>query len=171
MAVDPDISRIRLQPMYSAAEYRDRPRDFDPLLCDEIMEHTMNGEMIQQICERPHMPLPGTFLKWCRQDPELEKAYIQAQRIGIDLAVQYAIIASQSVNASIAGSYSKTLMTYAEKMWPEKYGSRLQVKNADPKEPDNGGINYAADVRRKIEDMAKRIPAEPETKTDEKPGS
>lgn len=146
-------------PKWTPEEYRDRPKDYDPAVADRILERLENGELLPSICSNDRdMPLPGTFLKWVYADPHLERLYVQARQIGTEVSVDEAVVAAQNRNAPVAGNESRAIMWHAERTWPEKYGPRAFVKTKEG-EGQDGGVDYTSEVRRKIDDMARKIQA------------
>lgn len=148
--------RPPLEPRWTPVEYRQKPRDFDPIVADEVLDRISNGETLGLICKTSlAMPLPGTFLRWCEQDPALATRYAEARRIGTDVNFDAAL--EEASRGPIPNqTLVKTLQWHAERSVPEKYGPRSTLRLADNKEPSDAGFDYGAEVRRKIEDMAAR---------------
>lgn len=152
----PTMPKLR----WTADDYRQRPREYDPLCADIIIDHVNNGETLSVICLNDRdLPLPGTFLLWTEQEPELAVRYNDALRRGTDL--NFGRIAEEATNADGMSSIRIAgLKHYTERAYPEKYGPRSIIKNLTPKDQENelpGGYDFTAEFRRKIESMAKRI--------------
>ena len=145
-----------LQPRWTPEEYRQKPKLYDPVLADRVLERLRNGETLGLICQQDlSMPLPGTFLEWCEQEPDLAARYAAARRMGAEVNFDAAL--EESGRGPIPNStLVATLRWHTERSAPEKFGPRSTIKLQDPKEPSDAGYDYGAEVRRKIEDMAAR---------------
>lgn len=143
------------KPRYTKEDYRDRPRDYDPSIANEIIDRISNGEMLAQICDNRDMPLPGTFLRWCDADPILEKEYIDARRRSAEVSLDEMVIHAMTSDPSLAGTRSRALKDYVQMTDPARYGPRATIRIPGEGEGD-GGIDHRAEVRRKIEALAKR---------------
>lgn len=146
-------------------DYRQRPRDYDPSLADDIVDRIANGEMLPVICNDRDMPLPGTFLRWVDEDPSLEERYLKARRYGTDVNLDEAVVAAHNSDPGLAGARSRSLMWHVERSMPEKYGPKSAMRITEGKEKDVGGIDYAAEVRRKLDAMARRRRARRESQS------
>jgi len=152
--LQPTLRIVQLR--YTADDYRSRPKDYDPRLADMIVEMTRQGETLPAICADGDMPLPGTFLLWCRDEPELEARWVEARKHGTDLhhdeMMEYGLSGAPDAPVKVAA-----LKTHVEREWPEKYGTRSLVRVSQPTEQDlAGGIDYSAELRRKLDLMAER---------------
>lgn len=143
---------------WAPAEYKQRPRELDLLKADEIVMRLENGEMLPDICDSRDMPMPGTFRRWCAEEPELEKRYQAARRIAADLSVDAAVAESfRTSDARLAKVRSDALFRHAEKSLPERYGNRLPGRDSKPDAEEPGaGVDYQALLLRKLEDVASR---------------
>lgn len=111
------------------------------------------------------MPLPGTFLLWVEQEPDLQPRYYAARRRGADVNFDAAM--EEAARSPFPnGTLVATLRWHTERSAPEKYGPRSTLKITDPKEPPDAGYDYGAEVRRKIEAMAERREAAERGKKD-----
>lgn len=149
-------------PRWTPDDYRQRPTEYDPLVAERILRRVENGEMLPAICATDRdMPLPGTFLRWVDLDSDLKKEYNLARQRGTEVNVDEAVVAAQSRNAAVGGNESRALMWHAERQWPEKYGPRAFVKTKEG-EVEDGGVDYRAEVRRKIDLLAEKIASRPD---------
>lgn len=143
---------------YAPEEYRQRPRDYDPLKADDILERISNGETLHDICHDDRdMPMPGTFLRWCDEEPELEKRHAVARSRGADVNIDAGLSAAFNNDPTKARVQSDALFRHAEKMAPDKYSPRANLKPVGEK--DQGGYDAGAELRRKVEAMAARAAA------------
>ena len=161
--------RAVITPRWTPDDYRTRPKEYDPAVADIILERLANGEMLPAICSSDRdMPLPGTFLRWCELDPILESQYVSARRIGTEVNLDEMVIASQNKNVSQAILCTKALKDHVQLTDPARYGPRSVVRTSGEGEKEDGGIDYRAEVRRKVEALATRIgqaaPEAPEAK-------
>ncbi len=134
-----------------------RPRELDLKLAEEIILRVSNGEMLQDIADDEDMPLPGVFLRWCRENPGLQSEYDTARRIGTEVMVDCVVVASRLTDPASSGVQSRAAMWHAERTWPDKYGPRATIKNIE-KDPDtNGGVDYRHEVRQKLESVFEKL--------------
>lgn len=141
--------------VWTPDEYRSKPRDFDPLLADEILLRLANGDTLLTICRELRMPLPSVFRDWCEEDPRLEERHVKALYRAADAGFDVAVELSQQGDTMRARVQSEVMKWRVERMLPEKYGQRAILKQAGP-DDSGGGIDHASVVRQKIEDMAAR---------------
>jgi hypothetical protein len=149
---------------WTPEEYRQRPKDFDPALADMIVERVANGETLMTICRDRDYPLPATFLRWVGQDPTLGEQFAEAQALRSELMMDDILHVADDMDSKRGRNRLDARKFHAERMLPGKYGPRAYVTNATAKEDAGGGIDWGADVRRKLESMAKRL-AEPAAET------
>lgn len=124
-----------------------------------IIDMVANGEVLTDICFDIDMPLPATFLRWCKEDPRLGEQYREALEYGADVTFDEALSAAYSQDTNQANIRFRAHMTRAERLLPEKYGPRSTVRNTKEVDDAAAGIDYSAEVRRRLAEMAKRIPA------------
>lgn len=142
--------------LYQPEEFRQRPREVDFVICDEIIDRIANGETLNQICQgNRDFPLPGTFLRWCEEDPSLAERHEAARRRGADVNFDEALEMAYHPDAQRARILSEALFKHVEKTAPEKYSPRSVNKNVDP-DKDKGGYDASAELRRRVEEMAAR---------------
>lgn len=155
---------IPYEARYTPEEYLQKPREYDPELADFIIMRLENGELLPVVCKDRDMPLPATFLKWVALDPDLERRFNAARLMSAVINLDLAAAASEHRDAKIAGNVSRTLMIYAEKMDPARFGPRanIRIKEGD----DDGGIDYREEVRRKIETISNKVGPKPEPGTE-----
>lgn len=156
---------IAYNPRWTPEEYRQKPRDYDPLLADEIIRRLREGEMLPTICRDRDMPLPGTFLEWVELDPDLEAKYIRARRAGAEINLDFMVCAAESRDARMADTLSRALTTWTEKTDPNKYGPRATVRLKEGEE--DGGIDYREEVRRRVDAIANKLAATQTPPSDE----
>jgi len=150
-------------PRYLPAEYRSRPSDYSPRLVDDILARVDNGELLTDICDDQDMPLPGTFLRWCREDARLQERYREAQHVGNEVRFDQAASEAFGSDPYVARVRSDALRWHVERSQPERYGPRALVKEQRPEDDAGAGIDYSAELRRRIEQMAERTRAAEET--------
>jgi len=137
-------------------DYRSRPRDFDPLLADQILERLENGEMLPEICRMSlSLPLPATFLRWLEEDQALADRYARSRRLGNEVNFDE-IVAEARSGRPDAPTRVAALKHHTERSEPEKYGPRVTNRNVDVPDDRPAGIDHAAEFRRRIEAMAAR---------------
>ncbi len=146
---------------YTPEEFRKRPREFDPALADLIVERVLNGEGLAEICSDRDYPMAGTFLQWVNRDPDLAQAYTEALKIRADLHVEQMLNVADDYNTQRARNMMDARKFAAEKILPGKYGPRAYTTVTTTEEKDVAGIDYGADVRRKLEAMAERLASKP----------
>jgi hypothetical protein len=140
---------------WTPEEYRQKPRDYDPGVAEDIILRLENGEMLPAICRDRDMPLPGTFLKWVELDPELEKQYIRARKLASEINMDLMVCAAQSRDNRQADTLSRVLGMWAEKTDPARYSARSTVRTKEGNE--DGGIDYREEVRRRVEAISAKL--------------
>jgi len=141
---------------YTPDEYRQRPREFNPALADDIIDRIANGEVLTDICDDRDMPLPGTFLRWVMDDPKLAEQYELAQRIGTDVSFDEIISEAWNNDTQKGTLRVKALMFRVERQEPDRYGPRATIRTGAENKDAASGIDHAAEVRRKLRSMAQR---------------
>lgn len=142
--------------------YRRRPKEFNPRQAEIIIERVMNGETLDEICAEEDYPLPGVFMQWIRRDPHLAAEYGEALEIRTELMVDSMVSVADDVNTSRARNQLEARKFHAERLMPKKYGPR--AFNVEEKKDDvSGGIDYGAEVRRKLANMAQSLKSAPAT--------
>ena len=141
------------------AQYRNRPRDFDPGLAETITERIANGEQLTAICAHDRdMPAPATFLRWVRDDPHLASAYEEALAMRCDVLVEEMLELSSGEDPRTARVEVDARRFVVERLMPEKYGPRTYATLRE-RTDDHAGVDHAAEVRRRLAEMAKRMAA------------
>lgn len=143
------------RPRYTPEEYRKRPREYDPRIADQIIERLRNGESLIEMCHLDRdLPLPGNFVAWTFQDPNLRAAYNQALEIQSEVFVDEMITLSDGPDAQRAKVQIDARRFAASSHAPERYGRGKDRGNSieDAVSPD-----YGLEVRRKLEAMSQRI--------------
>lgn len=149
------MARI-IEPRYTPEDYRDRPKDYDPRIADEIIERVGNGELLPEICTVDRdMPLPGTFLKWVQADALLEQAYIDAKRRGTEINLDQMVVSAMIPDPGLAGIQSRAWKDHVQMSDPSRYGPRATL--IEKTTEDKGGVDYSYEVRRKIDELAGKI--------------
>jgi hypothetical protein len=142
-------------PRWTPEEYRQRPNDFNPSLCDQIVSRVANGESLTVICASRDMPLPATFLRWMREEPEYNRAYQEAVQVRTDVLAEEMLVVADNPDPRIGKLQLQARQFHAERVNPGKYGPR-PVQASVP--PDAGGTeDDAARLRRKLDQMATRF--------------
>lgn len=136
---------------------RQRPTLCDYEIADVIIEMVACGEVLTDVCVDRDMPLPSTFLRWCAEDPALGDRYRDAQSMGTDVTFDEAMSAAYDGDTSRASVRWRAHMTRAERQMPEKYGPRATVRNTKEVDDEAGGIDYGAEIRRRLGAMAERM--------------
>lgn len=136
-------------------DYRSRPRELDHVKFDLICDRISNGETLVEICDADRdMPLPGTFLKWCEEDPSLAEEHDKARRRGADVNFDSSVDAAFDADYSRGRVRAEALRYHVERTHPEKYSPRATLNVPEKKEP--AGHDAGAELRRRIEAMAAR---------------
>ena len=143
------------QPRWAEEDYRRRPTLFDPDIADAIILRIMNGETLNALCANNRdYPLPGTFLLWLQQEPEVNLRYRKAKGIQSELMVE-GILEDGKSGQWDAGTRVRAGQIYAEKTDPMRYGPKATV--VIPHEEEAAPqIDHTAELRRKIAVMAER---------------
>lgn len=141
-------------------DYVARPRHFDPALADIIIDMLANGEVLTDICLDERMPLPATFLMWCREDEQLNERYRTAMELSADVTFDEALSAAYSHDTNQANIRYRAHMARAERLMPEKYGPRTTIRNTKEVDDAAAGIDYQSEVRRRLAAMAQRLETE-----------
>lgn len=144
------------KPRYTPDEYRQRPREFDPRIADLIVEMVTNGEDLKTICEFDRdMPLPGTFIQWTRQDSALGLAYDEAKRIRAEVYFEEIVPLSDAGDSNRARIQVDARKYHTQQAAPDKYGRGLGLPA--PPRTEDAAPDYASEVRRKLDDMVRRL--------------
>lgn len=139
---------------WTPEEYRQKPRTYDPRLCDIIIDRLYEGETLTEICEDRDMPTPGTFKRWCSTEPNLADAVREAEEVGYSVRHDALLSSVMDEPDTRRGELLlKSLVFTLQTGFPAKYGPRATV-NLPQKEDEGGGIDYSREVRDKIEAMA-----------------
>lgn len=145
-------------PRYSQEEYRTRPKEYDPDVADAILERLSNGDLLPVVCDNIDMPMPGTFLKWVDEDPILAEQYAKARRRGSEILVDEMVaVTLDNKEASLLGIRSRALENHAKMTDPARYGNRSNV--AATKDEAENTVDYRSEVRRKLDDLHKKLAA------------
>lgn len=144
--------------------FNSRPTAYDPELADTIIDMIASGESLNEICEDRDAPLPGTFLRWCNEDAKLDERYRAALTLQADVLFEEATSAAFDPDSMKASIRHRALMARAERMMPDKYGPRSTVRSTKEVPDEAGGIDYAGDVRRRLEAMSSRMRTEDQTR-------
>lgn len=102
------------------------------------------------------MPLPATFLRWMREDSQLEAEFTQALSVRNDILVEEIVELSSGSDPKQSRVEVDARRFVVERTSPEKYGLR-SYQHQRSRDDDAPGVDYAADVRRRIEQMARRL--------------
>jgi hypothetical protein len=147
------------QPRWAEEDYRRRPKDFDPDITLMIIERVMNGETLNALCANNRdYPLPGTFLLWLEQEPDMAARYRRAKTIQTELLVD-GMIEDGKAGTWDAGTRVMAGRHYVEKTDPARYGPRATIFTPPPAEPDVTHAEVASAVKVKINQMADRMAA------------
>lgn len=146
-------------PRYSPEEYRQRPKEYDPDIAEAILERVQNGDLLPVICDNIDMPLPGTFLRWVDLDPILATEYAKARRRGSEILVDEMVAETMlGRDPTMAGVRSRALENHAKMTDPARYGNRTNLAKTPGSEEENT-VDYRSEVRRKLDDLAKKMKA------------
>lgn len=138
---------------------RQRPDFYDPDIADVIIQMIANGETLSDICEDRDAPLPATFLRWCKEDERLMERYHEALESHVDVIFDESAAQAFDSDSVRAGVRHRALLTRAERMMPEKYGPRATLRQTKEVPDEGSGIDYAGEVRRRIETISERLKA------------
>lgn len=175
MPTTPKPSHSKKDSRWTPEEYRQKPRDWTPHLEEIVLDRIANGDLLVDICADRDLPLPGTFLRWCDEDPSgLGDRYRKALAIGMDVNFDEAVSEAFGSDVFRAGLRSRALMQRAERGLPAKYGPRATVipgKGGGSDDDQPAGIDYAAEVRRKLQAISDRLAAPAEETPTEPPAA
>jgi len=148
------------QPRWAEEDYRRRPRDFDPDVALAIIDRIANGETLNAVCSNNRdYPLPGTFLLWLEQEPDINARYRRAKAIQAELLVD-GILEDGKAGTWDAGVRVNAGKIYAEKTDPARYGPKAMVFTAPAPDPEVTTPAAAGEnVRRKLNQMTERLNA------------
>jgi hypothetical protein len=92
-----------------------RPSSHDPLLCEEILNRIMEGEMLTKICTEERMPSRITFYGWMKDRPAFKDAYTRARLAWADYWAERALTLSLdgSQDVFIDGETGKAVIDHA----------------------------------------------------------
>ena len=152
---------------WTREDYDRRPKEFDPDIAQRILEMLENGEILDFICVQDRdFPLPGTFMRWVDQEPELSIQYAASMRRRSAVIFENAIAAAESGEWD-AATRMRAAQHYAERMSPERFGRpsasvasqtpNTQAANDQPSSPD-----YFNELKKRIDAMAARAAASKE---------
>jgi len=130
---------------------------YDADIADVIIEMVSSGEVLTDVCLDRDMPLPSTFLRWCREEADLGDRYRDALEIGTEVTFDEAVSAAHDSDTARASVRWRALMTRAERQMPEKYGPRATIRSTKELEDEAAGIDYGAEVRRRLGAMVERM--------------
>lgn len=136
---------------------RQRPSEYDPEIADIMIEMIACGEVLTDMCLDRDMPLPSTFYRWCAEDPRLDERYKDALMMGTDVTFDEALSSAYDSDTARGSVRWRAHMTRAERQMPEKYGPRATIRNTKEVEDEAGGIDYGAEIRRRLGAMADRM--------------
>ena len=140
---------------FSPEEYRSRPKDFDPAVADRMIDMIANGEDLESLCRNNRdLPLPGTFLRWMQQDGSLALAYDEAKRIRAEILFEEIVPISDSSDSNRSRVQIDARKFNVQQTSPDKYGKVPAMTG--PRQEDSLP-DYAAEVRRKLDAMVKRL--------------
>jgi len=147
------------QPRWGDDDYMHRPKDFDPGIALAIIERIMNGETLNAVCSNNRdYPLPGTFLLWLEQEPDINARYRRAKAIQTELLVD-GMLEDGKAGTWDANVRMQAGKAYVEKTDPARYGPKAMVFNMPAPEPDQPKTDAAASVRAKVNQMVDRMNA------------
>lgn len=152
------MTNVNRTSRWTPEDYRQRPREYDPILFDVILERVSNGDMLVDICRDRDMPLPATFIRWTRQSDALGARYREALEIGADVLFDEVVTAAHDQDIYRGRLRSDALRFRTERAMPDKYGPRAALKLGGGAD-EASGIDYAAEVRSRLRSMAERLAA------------
>lgn len=139
---------------YTPDEYRQKPKEFNPLLAEKMIVRIANGETLHEICDERDMPLPATFLSWIEMDEELARGYAKAQRYRTTLLVERMVGLGDAPDPSRARLAFDVNRFHAERLMPDQFGpANFRQNQSDQRtvRPD-----HRAELRRRIDDIVSR---------------
>jgi len=147
------------QPRWAEEDYRRRPKDFDPDIALAVIERITNGETLNAVCANNRdYPLPGTFLVWLEQEPDMNARYRRAKGIQAELLVD-GMLEDGKAGTWDAGVRVNAGKAYVEKTDPARYGPKAMVYTTQAPEPELKPTDAADSVRRKLNQMTERLKA------------
>lgn len=157
----PSSYLIGMATRWTPSEYRQRPREYDPRLARQIVEMVENGESLVELCsEDRDLPLPGTFLRWCDDNPDLNREYRAACRRRSECMVDSMIDASMDVDPARGRNRIVVAQFHAERLNPKKYAKRTYMNadiNAADEDSEGRRSDAAAELRRRVMNMRQRV--------------
>lgn len=142
-------------PTFTPEEYRQKPRERTSTIVDTILLRVANGDTLLTVCRDLDMPLPSVFADWCEEDPRLAERYENALLRHVEVCFDQVGEMAGVGDTMRARVTSEAMKWRVERSLPAKYGPRAIVKEVGDADA-GGGIDHAAEVRRRIEDMARR---------------
>ena len=121
-----------------------RPREYDPAVAEQILQHMAETGSLLATCRKPGMPCARTVYNWLVADQEFNAQYARAKLIGIQRFVDETIaIADAPMKDAVAVAQAKLRVDSrhwaAERMAPRQFGAKaglelsggLEVKTMD----------------------------------------
>ena len=147
------------QPRWADDDYMHRPKSFDPDIAVAIIERIKNGETLNAVCSNNRdYPLPGTFLEWLEQEPDMNARYRRAKTIQTELLVD-GILEDGKAGTWDAAARVNAGKIYAEKTDPARYGPRATVINQPVPEAEPQSDAAKVSVKAKVNQIVERIAA------------
>jgi len=147
------------QPRWAEEDYRRRPKSFDPEIALLIIERIKNGETLNALCANNRdYPLPGTFLEWLEQEPDMMARYRRAKNIQAELLVD-GMLEDGKCGMWDAATRVAAGKTYVEKTDPARYGPRATVINQPVPEAEPQSDAAKVSVKAKVNQIVERIAA------------
>jgi hypothetical protein len=147
------------QPRWAEEDYRRRPKSFDPEIALLIIERIKNGETLNALCANNRdYPLPGTFVEWLEQEPDMMARYRRAKNIQAELLVD-GMLEDGKAGTWDAATRVAAGKTYVEKTDPARYGPRATVINQPVPEAEPQSDAAKVSVKAKVNQIVERIAA------------
>ena len=119
----------------------------------------MNGETLNAVCNNNRdYPLPGTFLLWLEQEPDMMARYRRAKTIQAELLVD-GMLEDGKAGTWDAAVRVQAGKLYAEKTDPARYGPRATVFNQPVVEVEPQSDAAKISVKAKVNQIVERIAA------------
>jgi hypothetical protein len=130
---------VRAQRKAAAAKWargrdpRGRWSTYTPELASEICWRIIEGRTLNAIGADPEMPCAGTILRWVKEVPGFEDAYVQAKAMQADVIFEECRDEAQAATPGtvwVARLRVETNFRMASKMAPRKYCERVVAEAA-----------------------------------------
>lgn len=108
------------------------PPEYQPDILDQLCLLVMEGEQLDDICQREGMPSRSTVMRWLNRDPGFMDRYIKASQIRafLDAERMQAIADDTDEDVSRSKLRVNTIQWRASKLLPNVYGDKVQQEHS-----------------------------------------